>query len=80
MFESLKCLCWSWDPILQTAAQRTVLPLCGKATLTETVCVWVLKLALQLKRPGVPGSSLPSSGITKLEHLVWPFFLLSGQL
>lgn len=54
MFESLKCLCWSWDPTLQTAAQRTVLPLCGKAKLTETVCVWVLKLALQLKRPGVP--------------------------
>lgn len=82
MFESLKCLCWSWDPTLQAAAQRTVLPLCGKAKRTETVCVRVLKLALQLKSPGVPLPRLapPQLWDYKTGAPGLAIFLLSGRL
>lgn len=84
MFGSLKGLCRAWDPTLQTTAQRTALPrstLLGKAKRTLTVCVCVLELAGQPKRPGVLTLLHPSSPALRLQdcNIGLAIFLLSGQ-
>lgn len=66
MFDSLKCLRWSWDPTLHTVAQRTALPLCGKAKLTEhSLCLGpqTCSAAEETWSPAAPAHPSPAPGL-----------------